>query len=160
MYILLFIQTLFHESVKEIDLHSQASLGDRALRPRAQGSDALGHTGDCSSREGAGQRDCAAGSQTSLLIGMQCSFYLRSPDHSLSLFNLNQAEKATAPEAGNGETRTWFVAGGQSQYRHGGLPRPLAVCLETHGFSRYSIAHPTGILPGYRPLCVASPWLL
>lgn len=31
MYILLFIQTLFHESVNEIDLHSQASLGDRAL---------------------------------------------------------------------------------------------------------------------------------
>lgn len=159
MYILLFIQTLFHEGVNEIDLHCQASLGGLALPgPELRAWMRWATQGDC--REGAGQGTVLWGSQTSLLIRMQCSFYLRSPDHYLGLFNLNQAEKATAPKAGHGETGTRVAAGGQSQYRHGGLPRPLAVSLETRGFSRYSITHPTGILPGYRPLCVASPWLL
>jgi len=111
-------------------------------------------------REGSRAKGLHWGKARNHLSWIPCSFYLWSPGHYLSLFCLKQAEKATALEAGNGETGPWSAAGGPSQYRHGLLPRPLAGCLETSGFSRYSITYPAGVLPGYRPLCVASPWLL
>lgn len=122
--------------------------------------DTQGHT----ARMGVGEQskgNALGESQKPSPIWIQCFiFYLWSLGHYCSLFPLKQVEKATALEVGNSETRTWFAAGGPSQYRHGLFPRLLAGCLETRGFSRYSITHPAGVLPGYRPLCVASPWLL
>lgn len=136
------IQTLSHENVNETALHSQASLGQVS-----QHSGLEFRVLTCwQAGRGLNKGNAWWASQNSRLIWVQCAFYLWSPDHYLSLFNWKQAEKATAPKAGNGETGTRFAAGGPTQGRH--LSRPPAGSLETHSFSRYSITHPTAPYQG------------
>lgn len=148
-------------SILRFEFKRWASLGNVALQslPELRVLTQARHRDTLHGQRGSRAKGLRWGKARSHLSWIWCSFYLWSLGHYLSLFSLKQEEKATALEAGNGEAGTWS-AGGPSQYRHGLLPRPLAGCLETSGFSRYSITHPAGVLPGYRPLCVASPWLL
>lgn len=61
---------------------------------------------------GAEQRECAGGEPETISHLDTVLFYLWSLGHYLSLFSLKEAEKATAPQAGNADARTWFAAGG------------------------------------------------
>lgn len=140
-------------SIRRFEFMSWSRRCGPARCHRAQGSGTPEHTAqDCSGRVGQDKGPALLRSQKCFLIWRQCSFYLWSPDHHLSLFQVKQAKEATAPEAEDGEAGPVFAAGGPSHCRQRLPPRPLAVCLGTRGFSRYSITHPTGVLPGYRPL--------
>ena len=140
-------------SIRRFEFMSQSRRCGPAKCHRAQGSGTHRGVG-----RGQDKGPALQGSRKCFLVWIQCSFYLRVARPLPSLVLLKTSGKG--PEAGDRETGPWFAAGGPSQYRQRLPPRPPAKCLGTRGFSRYSITHPTGVLPGYRPLCVASPWLL
>lgn len=103
LYILFSIQTLFHGSVNEIDLHSQASLGDVTLEgSRAQGSDTLGHTGRLLEQGGSRPEEMRCREARNHLSSGAVLFLLEVPRPLPQRTELKPSRKGSSPRS-----RTW-----------------------------------------------------